>query len=237
MNSPTFRFVVGSALLALAPSLSAQTIAVNGTVTANSANTQADPLAVVSGITYYPYTSVSAGNGSATAIGGFSSLVGVTPSTFTYAFTSLNLTAYAGGGPGDSVETYTPGGGSTFTFSVNGTPIASGEVVSLTVTTGYSTGTATALGYFHLTTAGSDPAFYNEVSALTGGTNILTLDVPGVFFDLGDLSAATFHVPGTFSVTAVPEPATVALGLGLAVLATTVYRRRTRNALCLKLRA
>ena len=227
MNSRTL--CSSLALFAFAPALLAQTISVDGTVTAVNADTNAAWLAFVGGTPYYPYTGVSSGTGAATAINGFASLTGVTPADLTYSFDNLDLTAYSGGGPGASVETYTPGSGSDFTFFLNGQPLATGEVISFVVTTGFDTGLATAVGSLHLSSPGTDPAFFNEVSALTGGANLVSFSAPNLFFDLApSLAQGVFHSAGTFSVTPVPEPAGCAALAGLAAVGCAFIRRRRR---------
>ncbi len=219
-------------LLGAAPLLHAQSIDVGGTVTAVNANTLADPLAFVAGTYYYPYTGVSTSSGTATAINGFASLAAVAPGDFTFAYDNLDLTGYSSAhpGPGNSIETYTPGAGSDFTFFVSGVPIATGEVVSFIVTTDYNTGLATAVGSLHLSAPGANPAFFNEVSALTGGSNLVDFSAPNLFFDLApSLASGTFNAAGTFSVTPVPEPSSLALGFGVSALLVAAIRRRRRT--------
>ena len=216
-------------LLGAASLLPAQTIDIVGTVTAVNADIFAAPLAYVGGIHYYPYTGISTASGAATAINGLASLSAVAPGDFTFAYDSLNLTGYSSAhpGPGNSIETYTPGAGSDFTFFVSGIPVATGEVISFTVTTNYDTGLATAVGSIHLSAPGADPAFFNEVSAISGGTNLLNFSAPNLFFDLApSLASGTFNAAGTFSV--VPEPSGLALGFGAAALLVVATRRRRR---------
>lgn len=204
-----------------------QTIVVDGTVKASNLDTLAAPLTVHPS---FPWTDVDNGSGSGTSISGFSWVADsaglADASRLTYSFTSLTLTTYSGGGPGDSLEIYTPDVGSTFSFSYDGAVIATGTVTSLTVNTNFVTGAATGSSIIQLTAPGADTSFYDEIGVLSGGTHQMVFDITS--FDAVDASG-NFTSAGIFSVSAVPEPSTYAAFFGLAALG-LVSRRRTRRA-------
>ncbi|GAB5559246.1 MAG: hypothetical protein SynsKO_08930 [Synoicihabitans sp.] len=192
-------------------------------MSASDLNTSAAPL---TSHPSFPWETVDTGSGMATSISGFTSIsdaISTEAARLTYAFNNLELTTYSGGGPGDSLEIYTPKAGSTFTFAYDGTTIATGQVVSLTVNTNFTTGAATGLGTVNLISGGTNPAFFNEIGTLTGGTNIMDFAISS--FTAVNASG-DFTSTGTFSVSAVPEPSTYAAVLGLTALGFVHGRRR-----------
>lgn len=206
---------------------SAQQIDVAGTVTAVNANPGLGVLAQVGPATFYPYTGLSTGSGTASGITDFTSLDGVLPSRITYEFALMDLTTFVSGGVGGtSVEIYTPGVGSTFRFMLDGATLATGEVQSLQIDTNYDTGAATGFGYVTLSAPGLNPAFFNEINMLTGGTNRVDFAISNFSALGGDLSSFVFASSGNFTVTAVPEPASAAAIFGVAALVLVLKRRR-----------
>lgn len=213
--------------VASAVSLSAQTIVVSGQVHASGLRTDFARLTVHPS---YPYDTVDNGAGLGLEISGFTSLtdaISTEAARLSYSFSNLELTTYSGGGPGNSLEIYTPALGSTFKFSYDGITLATGEVVSLTVDTDFNTGDATGSGTINLVSGGSDPSFYNEIGTLTGGSYNMVFDISS--FEAVDASG-NFNSYGTFSAatSAVPEPSTYAAIFGVAALGLASGRRRVR---------
>lgn len=208
-------------------SVSAQMIVVSGQMKAGDLNTSR-PL--LTSLPAWPYDTVEDGSGAGLTIEGFTSLsdaVGAQAARFTYSFSNLTLTSYSGGGPGDSIEVYTPDTGHTFEFAYDGTTLATGQVDSLTVVTNFTTGDATGTGTVNLISGGTNPAFYNEIGTLTGGSYVMDFAISS--FEAVD-AAGNFNSTGTFSVSAVPEPSTYAAILGVAALGLVQSRRRPRRS-------
>lgn len=228
--APISRTSLASTLIAVASaiSVSAQTIVVSGDVHASDLRTD---LAQLTSHPSYPYQKVDNGSGMGTEISGFTSLsdaISTEAARLTYSFGNLDLTTYTGGGPGTSIEIYTPDIGSTFKFSYDGVTLATGTVTSLTVNTNYSTGAATGTGRINLVSGGTDASFFNEINSLSGGTNNMDFAISS--FTAVNASG-DFNSTGTFSASAVPEPSTYAAVFGLAALGLAQGRRRARGSI------
>ncbi len=189
-------------------------------------------------IPIYAYNALDSGTGVATAIAGFASLVGVTPSDVTMTFGDIERlsTTYT---PGGCVPVPPPGYSNCLTSTNNygnadagptfftviragvGT-ILSGSVLSLatlTDTNVASPGFATATGSGSILFTGGLAPYYAEVLSLTGGSGLASVSMSS--FNpvcLPGTDPCGFNSPGT--LTFVPEPSTaVLLGGALAALA------------------
>ena len=106
------------------------------------------------------------------------------------------------------------GGGSTV--------IATGTSVYLYAeVSNLSDSTAVGMGLVTLTSPGSDPTFYNEVLALTGGSGQLNLILASF---VPENNQGLFTTTGSF--TAVPEPGEYAAVSAAALLGLALWRRR-----------
>ena len=173
---------------------------------------------------------IETGSGTGTSQSGFSYLVGKDPALLTFTFGDLELNTFQSPGIGTmGFERYTDSDGSSVPFSIsyNGVVIAEGtseylydEVDHINDLNAVGTGRVT------LNTPGSDPAFYNEVSAITGGTRQLDVTLTG-FFPVNN--AGLFATTGSISATPVPEPEEYAAVAAAGLIGWAVWRRRQRG--------
>jgi hypothetical protein len=156
-------------------------------------------------------------------------MTGKNPALLAFNFGDLELDTYQSPGidmVGFEPYTETDGSSVPFTISYNGVMIARG-------TSGYlcdkvdhiNDCTAAGTGRITLNTPGSDPAFYNEVSAITGGTRQLDVALTG-FYPVNN--AGLVATTGSISATPVPEPENAA-GAAAGLVGWAVGRRPQRG--------
>jgi len=168
---------------------------------------------------------IETGTGTGTSQSGFNYFATHNVSQLTFTFGDLELSSSLSPGPASAgFERYTDTDGSSvpFTISHAGTVIATGTSDFLYDEVSNSSDvTAVGNGRVTLTAPGLDPAFYNEVLGLTGGSGRMDLVLSG-FFPVNN--AGLFATTGSF--TAVPEPGeySAVAAAGLAGLA--LWRRR-----------
>ena len=173
-------------------------------------------------------SSVSITGGTATAISGFASLAGVSPSTVTFDLSNLALNILSISFDPSTEIASLPYTGGVLEVLLSGMPAA--EFSNFTVTaeanfTSASTGSipTTATGEGFLNDAFNTP-FSEEVAALGG---VLTIDI-NTFNAFTQTSPATIDVTGQL---AVPEPSTLLLlGLSLVALVGCGCRPRVKAA-------
>jgi hypothetical protein len=174
--------------------------------------------------------SIETGSGTGTSQSGFSYLVGRNPALLTFTFGDLELDTHRSPGPGTmGFERYTDTDGSSvpFTISYNGVMIAEGTSEYLYDEVSHINDfTAVGNGRVTLHTPGSDPTFYNEVSAITGGTRQLDVTLRS-FFPVNN--AGLFVTTGSISATPVPEPEEYAAVAAAGLIGWAVWRRRQRG--------
>lgn len=179
---------------------------------------------------FYMWGTIETGSGTGTSQSGFSYLVGKNPALLTFTFGDLELDTYQSpliGAMGFERYTDTDSSSVPFTISYNGVMIAEGtseylydEVDHISDLTAVGTGRVT------LHTPGSDPTFFNEVSAITGGTR--QLDVTLTNFDPVN-NAGLFATAGSITATPVPEPEEYAALAAAGLVGWAVWRRRQRG--------
>ena len=169
---------------------------------------------------------VQTGSMTGTGSSGFASLSSLDITKLVFTYGDLDLTTYQSPGANSpGFERYTPvGGARAFSVSYNSTVLATGTSVFMrSEVTNNADYNATGSGQAFLTSAGLDPAFFNEVMAQTGGTGLLNFTIDG--FHAVDNSG---YFTSTGSITAVPEPATYAALFGLAALGLALRARQRR---------
>lgn len=155
------------------------------------------PLLISSGGTnFFAFRNLDSGSGSATAIGGFTSLAGLPPGDLTFTLGDLELVDFIGTTT-TATEVYAEGDGNVVPFMIfrGGTFAGTGSDLVLTIVTDRDPSSATfglARGFAQVTLTGvaGDP-FFDEVLALTGGTGRLRAT-------LGSFVPTTFADPETF---------------------------------------
>lgn len=190
-------------------------------------------VAEVGGFQFFAFQNTDSGQGTGISTTGSSTVAG----PIDFVLGDLEQIGFVGGSSGGpaTVQIYGEGDGNPNFINLfdGGTLLAQGEYLEQVVTTDFDTGIATAVGRIRLLSAGVDPAFFNEVMQLTGGTGIIRFEVDSfaaTFLSpdpLEDPEAATgeFATTGRFIVT--PEPGAVWLMLVAALMATgTVLRHR-----------
>ncbi len=215
-----------STALALAGATALNAAAFNFAGNLHAGNITANPW--VGGSTMWG--SIETGNGTGTSQSGFAYLAGRDVSLLTFTFGDLELTSSQSPGAASlGFERYTENDASVMPFTIlyNGVPIATGTSDYLYDEVSNELDfSAIGNGQVTLTAPGSDPTFFNEVTAITGGSRILQVTLSS--FDPVD-NLGNFSTSGTIS--AVPEPeefAALAAG-GLAGWA--AWRRSKRSAL------
>lgn len=170
------------------------------------------------------------GGGTGTAQSGFSYLASRDVGLLTFSFGDLELTGFQSPGAASlGFERYTENDASVMPFTIryDGVVIATGTSDYLYDEVSHSLDfTAVGNGQVTLTAPGSDPAFYNEVTTLTGGSRILQVTLSS--FDPVD-NAGNFVTTGTF--TAVPEPEEYAVLAAAGLIGWAMWRRSKRPAL------
>jgi hypothetical protein len=173
-------------------------------------------------------SSVSITGGTATAISGFASLAGVSPSTVTFDLSNLALNIFSISFDPSTEIASLPYTGGVLQVLLSGMPAA--EFSNFTVTaeanfTSASTGSipTTATGEGFLNDAFNTP--FSEEAAALGG--VLTIDI-NTFNAFTQTSPATIDVTGQL---AVPEPSTLLLlGLSLVALVGCGWQSRVKAA-------
>jgi hypothetical protein len=172
---------------------------------------------------------IETGRGTGTSQDGFGYLASRNVGLLTFTFGDLELTSFQSPGPGSmGFERYTENDASVepFTLRYGGVVIATGTSDFLYNEVSHSLDfTAVGSGQVTLTAPGSDPAFYNEVVALTGGSRILQVTLTS--FDPVDNLG---HFVTTGSFTAVPEPQEYAALSAVALIGWAAGRRSGRRA-------
>lgn len=175
---------------------------------------------------------VEASSNHATSASGFASLATVDDITdFTWTFGDLELGVFQSPGlntAGFEIYNDTDSSGTSLTFSYGSELWATGEILYLQVDVANSqTFSATGIGQAQIMSdAGSNSIFYSEIMALTGNTGLLDFTINGFF--AVDVNG-NFTSNGSFSPvagSAVPEPETYALLLGLGGLGIAFWKRR-----------
>lgn len=171
-------------------------------------------------------TGLVAGAGTAASQNGFSYFVGRDIGQLTFTFADLELSNFQSPTPDQSGFMYfAEANGSPIPFRLfyGGTEIASGitEHITLVVDNDTDLG-ASGDGAVTLTTSGSDPAFFNEVMAKTGGSGRFNVYLSAEAVPTGGVMA----MGGTFMTVAVPEPEEYAAVAGLGALLWAASRRR-----------
>jgi len=174
--------------------------------------------------------SIETGSATGTSQSGFSYLEGKDPALLTFTFGDLELNTFQSPLVGAmGFERYTDNDGSSVPFSISydGVVIAQGTSQYLyTEVDHISDLTAIGSGRVSLHTPGSDPAFYNEVFAITGGSRQLDVTLTS-FFPVND--AGLFATTGSISATPVPEPEENAAVAAAGLIGWAVWRRRQRG--------
>lgn len=170
--------------------------------------------------------SVETAGGTGSSTSGFASLAALNPSLITFSLGDLELSSHLSPGTSTSgFEYYSEVDASVTPFNLyyDGALWATGTTSFLQsdVANKNST-TATGTGAVYLTAPGLDPAFYNEVMNITGGTGLLQIAVSN--FSAVD-NAGNFTMVGSLAAT--PEPSRLLL-LGLGLLPTLLRRRPSR---------
>lgn len=148
------------------------------------------------GTNFFAFKNLDAGSGSATVIGGFTSLAGVTPGALTFTLGDLELVDFVGT-PTTATEVYAENDGTVVPFKIfrNGTLAAIGSDLVITIVTDRDPSSSTfglARGFAQVTLSGvADDPFYEEVLTLTNGTGRLRAT-------LGSFTPTTFADPETF---------------------------------------
>lgn len=177
----------------------------------------------------FMWGTIETGSGQGTSQSGFSYFDTHAIGSLTFTFGDLEMTSSQSPGPGlGGFEYYSEDDASVMPFTINlsGVPIATGTSVYLrTEVDNDSDITAIGTGRVVLTTPGADPAFFNEVMALTGNTGILDVSLTS-FFPVND--AGLFSTAGSF--TTVPEPGEYAAVAGAGLAGLALWRRRARKA-------
>lgn len=224
------RVLTISSCLGVAWSAAGVTIDWTGEVDA-SAVSLSQKMAEVGGVSFYAFQNLDNAQATATGISGFSSLAGMAPGDLGFRFGDLELVGFSREG-GYSFQSYgdTDGSPNYIEFMNGSTLLALGHYESFVVRTVYSTGVGTAFGQVHLVSAGSDPGFYNEVFALSGGTGLLGMTVnaftaTALFPNLThpEQYTARFRANGQFSV---PDGGATMLLLCCALSGMSVLRNR-----------
>lgn len=153
---------------------------------------------------------------------------------FSWTFGNLELSAAQSPGigtPGYEIYTDSDLSGTNLTFSYDGEVWATGEILSMQVDVTSSQATsATGTGMAQLTSdAGSGSIFFSEIMGLTNNTGMLAftvdtfnpVDANGLFATTGSFAPVT---------SAVPEPETYALFLGLGGMGLAMWRRRRNRS-------
>jgi hypothetical protein len=191
----------------------------------HAANSTANPW--VGGSTMWG--TIETGDGTGTSQSGFAYLASRDVSLLTFTFGDLELTSSLSPGIGSlGFERYTENDASVmpFTISYNGIPIATGTSDYLYDEVSHSLDfTAVGDGQVTLTAPGGDPTFYNEVTALTGGSRVLQVTLAS--FDPVD-NLGNFTTTGTIS--AVPEPREYAALSAAGLIGWAAWRRSRRTA-------
>jgi hypothetical protein len=176
----------------------------------------------------FMWATIETGGGTGTSQSGFNYFATHDITQLTFTFGDLELSSFLSPGPGSpGFERYTDTDGSSvpFTIRLGGTPIATGTSIYLYDEVSHSNDiTAVGTGQVILTAPGADPAFYNEVLALTGGSGQLDLTLTG-FFPVNN--QGLFATTGSF--TAVPEPGEYAAVGAAGLLGLALWRRKSKN--------
>lgn len=169
--------------------------------------------------------SIQTGSGTGTSQTGFSYFNTHDIGQLTFTFGDLELSSFASPGPfSPGFERYTDTDGSSVPFTVRyaGDVVATGTSIYLyDEVENFNDVTAVGTGQVILTTPGADPAFFNEVMALTGNSGQLDLVLTG-FFPVNN--EGLFATTGTF--TAVPEPGEYAAVGAAGMVGLALWRRR-----------
>lgn len=174
--------------------------------------------------------SLETGSGAGTSQSGFTYLSSRDVGLLTFSFGDLELSSWQSpleGAMGFERYTDTDGSSVPFTIRYDGTIIATGTSDYLYDEVDHIFDiAAVGSGQVTLTAPGADPAFFNEVMGLTGGSGQLQLQLHT--FDPVDFGG-NFSTTGTFSTTPVPEPEEYAAVAAAGLIGWAVWRRRQRG--------
>ena len=172
------------------------------------------------------YKFITSGSSTGTAQSGFSTIPDIT--LLTWSFDDLDLDIGDSISPGAAsagLEVYRDtDSSSNLQFSYNGALWVSGLITEYRVNVDNNNDfDATGVGVSTITSftaAGED--FYNEIMTLSGGSGEIGFTADS----FAAVAAGEFTSAGSLTISAVPEPNTYALWLGMAVVGFTGTRRR-----------